>query len=562
MMGLLRDAAESHKLAIEKQPTSVAVHRAAADFCLRSNLLVGAETFYRKINDRALPAGDDDVRAARRGLALALVKQLQPEKKTEALALVGLSLDEQGVMPDAKITQAPDELLLQAKVLGSLNHHAMRGKAIALLESLQQTNALTAEDQFLLAQLLVQQFRSSAGKEGEAAEAAAWIKARALLRSITLAYPKNSRYLSYSAQQHIEQKEYAEAEPIIARLEAVERERQTTPGGFGSIELRAKLLEMRGLGAQAVVVLTNYTTQPGASPVRKLLLAELQGRLGNFRAAIDLCEEIRQTEAFYQPGNAAAVAILRTNKPGDAQPTKFDHWQQQCVRVEASLREALQKKPRDIPLRLHLADLLDLQGKYSEVETLCREVLKEDQNHIVALNNLAWLLAQKSATAAEALTLIDRAIAVYGPRAELIDTRAVVQLTLGNLDRAVRDLERVVKEAPTPARLFHLCQAYERAKNIASAQAFLRQANDMGLTAQQLHPVEQAEYQRVTTELSSAQRGRQEVIPSPKRKRSEPASFPAGSSTLTLQAGRLRLYPHASAQRSARPPCPLPGRAR
>ncbi len=122
-------------------------------------------------------------------------------------------------------------------------------------------------------------------------------------------------------------------------------------------------------------------------------------------------------------------------------------------------------------------------------------MLKDQDTNLVALNNLAWLLAHRADQAAEALTLINRAIDKYGPRPELLDTRAVALINRGNLEAATRDLERVVNEAPTPARLFHLSRAHERARNNTSALAFLRQANEMGLTpAATLHPAERAEY--------------------------------------------------------------------
>jgi tetratricopeptide (TPR) repeat protein len=506
LRGLLKDAADHYEIAIEKLPTSALAHRAAADFHLRVGSYAPAETLYRRLVERKMAATDEEVAAGRRGLALALVKQNRPQKTTEALRLVGLVLDERGMLPDGKIADALDEQLIQAKVLGSLNHHRLRGKAIALLEALQPKNALSADDQFFLARLLAQQ----------SAEAVVWAKTRNLLNALMLQYPKNARYLAYAAQLHVQQKEFNEAEPIIARLESVERERKTTPGGFGSIELRAKILELRGLGSQATALLTSYAEQEEA-PVRKLLLAHLQGRLGNYREAVDLCEEVRQAAVPYHKDNpaaaaalgleatAAAVAILRINKPSEALLTKHTQWQEQRRRVETSLREEIGKNPKDIPSRLHLADLMELQGKYEQVEKLCREVLKENETNLVALNNLACLLGQKTDTAAEALTLVERAIGTYGPRPELLDTRAIVQLNLGEVEKSLRDLERVTNEAPTPMRLFHLSRAYERSRNTTSALAMLRQANEQGLTLRQLHPAEQVEYQRLTAELSKRQ---------------------------------------------------------
>ena len=44
-----------------------------------------AEKFYRQVAERKIPASDEVVTAARRGLALALVRQNQPQKSIEAL---------------------------------------------------------------------------------------------------------------------------------------------------------------------------------------------------------------------------------------------------------------------------------------------------------------------------------------------------------------------------------------------------------------------------------------------------------------------------------------------
>ncbi|HZZ81464.1 MAG TPA: hypothetical protein VFE62_23380, partial [Gemmataceae bacterium] len=471
------------------------IQRAAADFCLRIARFAPAEMLYRRIVQKEIPASDAEVAAARRGLAMALVGQQDYRKSTEALKLVGLSLDDKGLLVDNKLSESDDEQLLQAKVLGSLNHHKQRGVAITALEGLKQKNLLPIEDRFFLARLLVQQDSDPAN----------WPKARALLKLLTLEQPKNPRYLSYAAKQHVQHKEFSEAEQLIARLQTVEQERKVVAGGFGSVELRAKLLETRGQGSQAAQLLSKYAAEPEASPLRKLLVAQLEARLGNFSAAIDRCEEVRAIDAHRIDADSAAVAIIHTNKPSEAQPTRFTQWQKERSRVETTLRSALAKEPKDVALRLQLAELMEFQGKYDEVEKLCRSVLQDQDTNLVALNNLAWLLAHRADRAAEALTLINRAIDKFGPLPELLDTRAVALTNRGDFAGAMRDLERVVNQAPTAARLFHLSRAHERARNTTAAVAALRQANDMGLTPQMLHPAEQAEYQRVTADLIKRQ---------------------------------------------------------
>ena len=450
---------------------------------------IEAEMLYRKLAEGRLPAGAEEVTAARRGLALALAKINRPAQVAEALQLVALTRDENGNVPDDKIAEDLDEQLVQAKVLGSIKHYRLQGKAITMLEALHKKNVLLAEDQFLLARLQAQHDRTL------------WQKTRQLLKALTLNYPKNPRFLAFTAHMHIQHKEFPEAEQTIVRLEQLERERKIVGGGFGSIELRAKALEMRGFGSQAVALLTTYAEQSEKGSARRLLLGELHGRLGNFREAIDLCDQVRQTGMNYNEANTAALAILRGNKPSEAQPTKHEQWLQQRSRVEATLREALAREPASIPLRLHMADVMEMHGKYQEVEKICREVLRNQDTNLVALNNLAWLLGLHADTNPEALTLINRAIDKHGQRPELLDTRAVILFQRGNVEESVRDLERVVNEAPTPARLFHLSQAYERAKNTKSALAVLRRASEMGLSVQQLHPAEHTEYHRAIATL-------------------------------------------------------------
>ena len=57
------------------------------------------------------------------------------------------------------------------------------------------------------------------------------------------------------------------------------------------------------------------------------------------------------------------------------------------------LEQAIKDHPKLVVLRMHLADLYDLRGDYAKSEELYRDMLKEEPGNVVALNNLAWLLA-------------------------------------------------------------------------------------------------------------------------------------------------------------------------
>jgi tetratricopeptide (TPR) repeat protein len=123
----------------------------------------------------------------------------------------------------------------------------------------------------------------------------------------------------------------------------------------------------------------------------------------------------------------------------------------------------------------------------------------------VALNNLAWLLAQHSKDAGkhqEALGFIERAIDGIGRRVDLMDTRGLVRLKLGQNEAALADFREAVANAPTAGNLFHLAYAHYKTRDKNNAFKVFKQAQEQGLQASNLHPCEQDDYQRLRVELN------------------------------------------------------------
>jgi tetratricopeptide (TPR) repeat protein len=490
VLGALDEAEAVHKKSVAQQPNSPRRLRAAAGFLLRFGKAREAEPLFRAVLDPKLDADEEERAGARRGLALALAQGGNPQRSVEALELVGLGLDAEGKLRPESLGATTDARLTQARVLAALGSNALRSQAIPLLEALHEKHALPVEDQFQLAHLLHRDNRGPA----------AWKKTRELLTSITTAQPYNARYIALAANLLLVHKEVADAEPLIGRLEQLERDRKVPAGMLGSVELRARSLEMRGKETQAISLLQNYAQQKDALPGRSLLLAGLHGRLGNFQEAVDLCEKVRDA-GYAEDAYGTAIGLLRAGKPTASQKPKLQRWQEQVVRVEKSLRESVGKNEGNVMLRLQLQDLLELQGRYDEAQTACRDILQRDPDNLVALNNLAWMLAQQPGTGEEPLRLISRAIERYGARPELLDTRAAVYLSVGKYKEAIADVEHAIREAPTPARWFHLTRAHHRAKNAPQAIAALQRANDLGLNVQMLHPSDQQAYHELVPQL-------------------------------------------------------------
>jgi tetratricopeptide (TPR) repeat protein len=124
----------------------------------------------------------------------------------------------------------------------------------------------------------------------------------------------------------------------------------------------------------------------------------------------------------------------------------------------------------------------------------------------MALNNLAWLLAQrdgkdKPAKAEEARQLIAKALELAGPRPFLLDTSAVVHLALKQSDKALADLALATSEAPKGIHYFHIARAQELVNNTESAAEALKQAKKLGLKRHNLHPIEAAACAQLADEL-------------------------------------------------------------
>jgi tetratricopeptide (TPR) repeat protein len=488
-------ARAQYEAALQARPGDVAVRRSLAVFYLRTGAWKQAEPHLREIMAGKLGATEDDATWARRTLALALLGGGEAGRLAEALSLVGLRLDAQGNVAEALASGAGSgraEDIARARVLASQNRRPFQARAIALLEQAGKEQALVADDLFLLTRLYLSYGAGDAW----------WGKAREQLRALVTANGRNSSYLGFYARSLLQHGATAEAGQVIDRLEQLEKSRQVPAGAFGSVELRAEALEAAGRGRQALTLLNSWARRPGAPPERLLQGAALQGRLGDLSQAFDTCQEAGKScppEAVA----AAGIAILRASQPGGKGGAPADVWRAQAGRVEGWLNEGIKAQPARAVLRLQLADMMDLVGRGGEAEALYRQVLQQDDKNPVALNNLAWLLSRQDGKQQESLQLINRAIELYGPQADLLDTRALVYLALGQGPPAVADLRRAVADAPSPSTYFHLVRAHQLTRDTRSALAVLNQASAAGLTVDQLHPTERDTYRRVVAELKN-----------------------------------------------------------
>jgi tetratricopeptide (TPR) repeat protein len=228
------------------------------------------------------------------------------------------------------------------------------------------------------------------------------------------------------------------------------------------------------------------------APEAALMLAQFLGRQQRVSEALDLCGKAWES----CPPELVALAsltILDAGKATDVHYQRVDRW----------LAEAVRKHPKLLALQTYQATFRSLRGSFREAEQTYRQAIAQNPRDATALNNLAWLLAFRGENEArEGLGLIQRALDVVGPAPAALDTRGVLHLALGRKDQALKDLEEAAAAGPTAAHYFHLAQAWHAAGKRDRALGALREAQDRGLTADLLHPLERPAYRRLLAQLN------------------------------------------------------------
>ncbi|HWG47476.1 MAG TPA: hypothetical protein VN688_32230, partial [Gemmataceae bacterium] len=493
VLGQNKSAQARYEEALNGHRQDATTVRRVAAFYWNAGQLEQAEPLLRDIIEkRVKKPSSDGVNWARWHLALVLASGTDYGRFREAMGLVGLKLDANGqLIRDAERERgdSTDSKRFQARVLAAqAGHRQFRQRALEMLEALERTKALGPDDRFILAMLY----------ESEAA----WLKAKPILGQLVEASEPAPRHLAYYVQALLEHKDLEEAAKMVDQLEDLEAKRGPDQNAFAATELRARLLEVQGKGDAALKRLEKLVQRPKAKPEEVLLVLNSMRRQKRFAEALDRCMKTwAEKKCSPEVIGGASVAVLRSMQ---ANGTPATH--EQVLLIETNLKKSLETNPKSVVLMLHLAELYDQGGKWAEAEAMYRQVLlpENEPKNVVALNNLAWLLAQQSTEPQkhqEALVRIESAVNGIGRRADLIDTRGLVYLKLNEDAAALADFREAAADMPTPAHLFHLARAHYKGRDKTNAFKVLKQAREQGLQASSLHPVEQAEYQRLLEEL-------------------------------------------------------------
>lgn len=147
----------------------------------------------------------------------------------------------------------------------------------------------------------------------------------------------------------------------------------------------------------------------------------------------------------------------------------------------AGAREALERsiaiEPRLDGSHLLLASLYEQAGESDRAAERYRSVLANNKDHIVALNNLAYLMATRQGKAADALPLAQRAHVLSKGDPLVTDTLAWVHHLAGNQREARRHVMEGLRRAPnSQVLLLHAAAIFLDAGEVDIARKVLQRA--------------------------------------------------------------------------------------
>jgi len=142
--------------------------------------------------------------------------------------------------------------------------------------------------------------------------------------------------------------------------------------------------------------------------------------------------------------------------------------------ADAVLARWMRENPKDILVRLYLADSALARKDYNAAVPVYKQILAEQPNNVIVLNNLAWALSRVKDPGA--LQLAEKAHGLAPGNPAVADTLGVILVEQGDLKRGMQLLSQAVKAAPDiPDIRLHYAQALLKSGDKAAARGELEQ---------------------------------------------------------------------------------------
>ncbi len=274
----------------------------------------------------------------------------------------------------------------------------------------------------------------------------AWIglgqsgQARASLREILEQSPRASEALYQLARLELREHRYDEAEKLFRRLYTGSPPDRR--GLFGLVDVYMA----KGRTQEAIALLRTSLEREPDRPALHLAMGSVLLTSGRVEEAV---KEFR---------------FVLDKRPDDGMANRFvgfAYYQRgEFAKAEEYLKKAAELRPMDPLPVLYLGMTSERQGAMSQAAAYYEEVLKRSPDSPIALNNLAYILAETTAELDRALTLAQRARSRAPQDPNVADTLAWIYIKKNLADSAVLILNDVVAKNPSMVTWrYHLAMA-------------------------------------------------------------------------------------------------------
>jgi uncharacterized protein (TIGR03790 family) len=147
--------------------------------------------------------------------------------------------------------------------------------------------------------------------------------------------------------------------------------------------------------------------------------------------------------------------------------------------IEPLLKRALEVEPRLTIANLHLATMYERRAEYDKAIAQYRAVIAVEPDNVLALNNLAYALAERQHQPKDALPLAEKAYRL-SQVPDIADTLGWIHHLLGDNAAAARWLEKAVTDAPNAIDIrIHAAIVHADLNDLARARLELQAAEKL-----------------------------------------------------------------------------------
>ncbi len=279
-------------------------------------------------------------------------------------------------------------------------------------------------------------------------------QARADLATTLKEHPGSREARLQMATLDLSQRRYKEAEQAFEALH-----RAAPPGDFRALMGLVETYAAQGRFDKSIGLLKQEVARNPDRTILRLALANDYVRSGQLDAGI------AEYQSLIQQNPKAGDLYLRL---GEVQRRKGD-----LQAAAANFRKCAELMPNEPNAHLALAMLQDQLKQTDAAKASYQRVLQIQPDHPIALNNLAYILAETGGDLDQALTLAQRAKQKLPQDSNVADTLGWIYIKKNLSDQAIEIFRELVRKQPAnPTFHYHLGVAlYQKGDRPAARQA-------------------------------------------------------------------------------------------